>query len=162
VDERKSSMSIEQQKLLEDLVSQLQVAHQLNPLGAQMLAYFIMDTRDEGCCFDELVGIFQASKSSVSTNLQLLLQMNFIEAFSKMGCRKRFFRLNRNNYLELRLMQVQEFINKEYSITERFVASAQNTNSTDSHRQRLHIYLEHLNLAIANLEATVARLKSIN
>ena len=68
----------------------------LPPLSAKIYAYLIFDFERKGICFEEFVEVFSASKSSVSSNLNLLLNADLIIDFTKINERKRFFKINEN------------------------------------------------------------------
>ena len=63
----------------------------LPPLAAKIYSFLIFDFDRNGVSFDEFIEIFAASKSSVSSNLNLLLNLNIISDFNKIDERKRFF-----------------------------------------------------------------------
>ena len=64
------------------------------PLAAKIYAYLIFDFEKKGICFDEFVHVFEVSKSSVSANINLLLNAKLINDFNTIKERKRFFRIN--------------------------------------------------------------------
>src|SRR5690625_5632139 len=73
---------------------------QIAPLAARIQALMILSP-DKGMSFDEIVDFTQASKSSISSNLNLLLQMKSMEYYTIPGDRKRYFRSSKD-YLFLR------------------------------------------------------------
>ena len=83
--------SQEKKKLTEELGVFFEKRHELPPLAARMYALLIL-TGTEGYLFEELKEITQASKSSISTNLNLLTSLKFIEYYTVTGNRKRYFR----------------------------------------------------------------------
>lgn len=80
----------------------------LPPLASKIYSYLIFDFERTGISFDEFVEIFSASKSSVSSNLNLLLNLKIITDFTKIDERRRFFVMN-EKYMKIRL---EEIINK--------------------------------------------------
>src|SRR5699024_12490942 len=68
-----------------------------------------------GHSFDEIVELSQASKSSVSTNINLLLNNGSVEYFTKPGERKRYFRLSKN-YLKIRMENYKHQLEEELKI----------------------------------------------
>ncbi|GIZ08507.1 GbsR/MarR family transcriptional regulator [Flavobacterium sp. UMI-01] len=80
--------------------------YNIPPLGARILGTLIVDGCKSGLTFDSLVEKMGASKSSISTNLNLLLKMEKITYFTITGDRKKYFKpaaLNERlaNYLKL-------------------------------------------------------------
>ena len=80
-------------------------AFHLPPLAAKIYAYLIFDFDRKGVAFDEFVEIFAASKSSVSSNLNLLLNLKIISDFNKIDERKRFFVMN-EKYMKIRFEEI--------------------------------------------------------
>ncbi|HMQ46418.1 MAG TPA: hypothetical protein PKA00_02120 [Saprospiraceae bacterium] len=152
-------MHISDSKLFQDMAAHMQIAHRVNPLAAQILSYFILDFDEEGVTFDEITEFFNASKSSVSTSIQLLMQMQFLEAFTKVDSRKRFFRLNRMNYLELRLQQTYDFMVKNHEISCRYRQYCSSKELSEMSYKRMDIYLDHIQRTIENIESTLTKLK---
>ena len=89
----------------------------LPPLAAKIYAYLIFDFDRKGVSFDEFVDIFAASKSSVSSNLNLLLNLNIINDFNKIDERKRFFVMN-EKYMKIRFEEIIEKMERELLILE--------------------------------------------
>ncbi len=90
-------------------------AFHLPPLAAKIYSYLIFDFDREGVSFDEFVEIFCASKSSVSSNLNLLLNLNIINDFNKIDERKRFFVIN-EKHMRIRFEEIIEKMERELYI----------------------------------------------
>lgn len=90
-------------------------AFHLPPLAAKIYSYLIFDFDREGVSFDEFIEIFCASKSSVSSNLNLLLNLNIINDFNKIDERKRFFVIN-EKHMRIRFEEIIEKMERELSI----------------------------------------------
>lgn len=90
-------------------------AFHLPPLAAKIYSYLIFDFDRAGVSFDEFVEIFCASKSSVSSNLNLLLNLNIINDFNKIDERKRFFVIN-EKHMRIRFEEIIEKMERELSI----------------------------------------------
>lgn len=88
-------MSKEEQKkiLIEELGIHLENQHDIPPLAARIYASLIVTDR-EGLSFDQCQMSRCASKSSISTAINLLLKLGLISYFTKPGDRKRYFRTN--------------------------------------------------------------------
>lgn len=84
--------SLQKQKcnLVEKLGVALEQRDQLAPVEARILSYLIL-TGESGVTFDDLVTNLCASKSTISTHLNHLQDLNRIEYFTKMGDRKKYF-----------------------------------------------------------------------
>ena len=92
----------------------------MSPLAARIYAIMILSPYD-GHTFDEILEMTCASKSSVSTQLNLLLQLKKVEYFTKSGDRKRYFRASKSyliNTLKEDLERVKEEIALINKITE--------------------------------------------
>jgi len=107
--------SAEKKEAVESIGLHIEKRTQIAPLAARIQALMILNS-DKGMTFDEIVAFTQASKSSVSSNLNLLLQMKSSEYYTVPGDRKRYFRSSKD-YLFLRLEKYLEMVNEELEIT---------------------------------------------
>ena len=107
--------SAEKKEAVESIGLHIEKRTQIAPLAARIQALMILNS-DKGMTFDEIVAFTQASKSSVSSNLNLLLQMKSSEYYTVPGDRKRYFRSSKD-YLFLRLEKYLEMVNEEIDIT---------------------------------------------
>ena len=89
----------------------------LPPLAGRIYAFMIL-SNVEGHTFEDIIDTTCASKSSVSTNLNLLVQLKFIEYFTKTGDRKRYFRTTKN-YLRITLEEYYQAIEKELNLVKK-------------------------------------------
>ena len=118
--------SEEKKKLIEEIGLHFEKLNQMAPLAARIYAMMILSPSD-GHTFDEILEITQASKSSVSTQLNLLLQLKKVEYFTKSGDRKRYFRANRS-YLKITLEDYYSSISEEIELVDKII----NFNSTNN------------------------------
>jgi len=112
--------SEEKKKLIEEVGLHFEKVSQMAPLAARIYAIMILSPYD-GHTFDEILEMTCASKSSVSTQLNLLLQLKKVEYFTKSGDRKRYFRASKSyliNTLKEDLERVKEEIALINKITE--------------------------------------------
>ncbi len=109
--------SAEKKSLIEDVGLNFQERHNLSPLAGRIFALLVLSKKD-GFSFEQLIEITQASKSSVSTNLNLLIQMKFVEYYTKPGDRKRYFRMTKSN-LRISLEEKLSDLEKELFIVEK-------------------------------------------
>jgi DNA-binding transcriptional regulator GbsR (MarR family) len=124
----------------------------LPPLAAKIYAYLIFDFERIGVSFDALVEIFCASKSSVSSNLNLLLNLNIIKDFNRIDERKRFFVMN-EKYMKIRFEEIIVKMEREVSILEQ-LKSFRNTSDEDV-LHRFEMYTSLFNKNIANIKETI-------
>ena len=82
----------EREELIEMFGNHFELLYNLPPLGSRILGLLIIDGCKTGLTFEELVIKMKASKSSVSTNLNLLLKMGKITYYTVAGDRKKYFK----------------------------------------------------------------------
>ncbi|MDV6169616.1 hypothetical protein R1T16_14360 [Flavobacterium sp. DG1-102-2] len=87
-----SDLEKDREELVELFGVFFETIHHLPPLGARIFANLIVDSQGKPTTFDELVERMGASKSSVSTNLNLLLKMGKISYFTLPGDRKKYYK----------------------------------------------------------------------
>ncbi|WP_026808598.1 GbsR/MarR family transcriptional regulator [Arenibacter latericius] len=90
---------LDKNQLIEELGVYFENNKILPPLAARIFAMLIL-TEEEGISFDDFVEGLYASKSSISTNLQLLQATGRIVYFTKPGERKRYFKISPNDIFE--------------------------------------------------------------
>ena len=89
----------EKMRLVEKLGVHLENRENLAPVAARILAYVIL-TGKKGVTFEEMVTILCASKSTISTHLNHLQDLNKIEYFTKTGDRKKYFVINKDSVVQ--------------------------------------------------------------
>jgi len=82
----------EREELIEMFGIHFENVHHLPPLGSRILATLILDICSHKTTFEDLVELTGASKSSVSTNLNLLVKMGKITYYTLPGDRKKYYR----------------------------------------------------------------------
>jgi DNA-binding transcriptional regulator GbsR (MarR family) len=87
-----SDIKREREELIEMFGIHFESHHNLPPLGSRILATLILDGCKDGITFDDLVERMGASKSSISTNLNLLLKIGKINYYTLPGDRKKYFK----------------------------------------------------------------------
>lgn len=125
------------------------------PLAAKIYSYLIFDFEKKGICFDEFVQVFAASKSSVSANLNLLLNAKLIIDFNTIKERKRFFRIN-ENYMTIRFEEIITKMKQEISILDQLHEFCKSKD--EEQIQRFEIYRTLLNRNIKNIEETLHKI----
>ncbi|TXD53901.1 MULTISPECIES: GbsR/MarR family transcriptional regulator [unclassified Polaribacter] len=116
----------EKNKLIEEVGALLQERANLSALAARIYATLILSS-NEGLSFDDIINQMQASKSSVSSNLNVLLQLHYVEYYTKPGNRKRYFRTS-EFYIKNTMEQQIYLIEKELSVVSKINNFNQNHN----------------------------------
>ncbi|WP_218597862.1 GbsR/MarR family transcriptional regulator [Polaribacter sp. NJDZ03] len=93
--------------LVEKLGVHLEDREHLAPVAARILSYIIL-TGKKGTTFEDMVTILCASKSTISTHLNHLQDLNKIVYFTKTGDRKKYFIINKGMVLQ----HIDNMINK--------------------------------------------------
>ena len=138
-----------------DMVEFYGEAFHLPPLAAKIYSYLIFDFDRNGVAFDEFVDIFAASKSSISSNLNLLLNLNIITDFNKIDERKRFFVMN-EKYMKVRFEEIIVKMERELLILDK-LKSFRNPTDENSLR-KFAIYSNLFNKNIANIKDSLDQL----
>ncbi len=118
--------------------------HNLPPLAGTILAILIVNKRLDGMTFNEILEITQASKSSVSTNLNLLLKAERIVYYTKCGERKKYFKpsslvdrmSNHIKVVEAEIKLIKKL--KNYDVT------YNTTDATDKYQKASDAYLLYM------------------
>ena len=127
----------------------------LPPLAAKIYSYLIFDFDRKGVSFDEFVEVFSASKSAVSSNLNLLLNLNIITDFNKIDERKRFFAMN-EKYMKIRFDEIIEKMESELSILNK-LKDFRNTTDEVALR-KFSVYSNLFEKNISNIKETLEQL----
>lgn len=85
-------------ELVEKLGVHLEKRENLAPVAARIMSLIIL-TGKRGTTFDDLVTVLCASKSTISTHLNHLLDLQKIEYFTKTGDRKKYFVIDKDSVL---------------------------------------------------------------
>lgn len=144
--------------LFKEISEHYEVYYKLPPLTARIYTLFIFNNCKDGLTFDELVEIFQVSKSSVSTSLNVLIEHNYIEQIKKENERKRYFRTNRNLFLK-RLDDVLKRLKNEKEINIKLKEYRQSTCRDLFKQEAFDVYIEHLSDVTQSIEKTIQNLK---
>ncbi|MFC4413535.1 transcriptional regulator [Kaistella carnis] len=127
----------------------------LPPLAAKIYSYLIFDFDRKGVSFDEFVEVFSASKSAVSSNLNLLLNLNIITDFNKIDERKRFFAMN-EKYMKIRFGEIITKMEKELLILNQ-LKNFRNTSDKEALR-KFDIYTKLFDKNIENIKESLDQL----
>lgn len=133
----------EREELVELFGVFFETTHHLPPLGARILGTLIVDSKSSCTTFEELVERMGASKSSISTNLNLLLKLGKITYFTMPGDRKKYYKPTPfserfNSYLKM--------IALEKELVEKMTAYRDKSECPKSKAdiEMIRIYNEHL------------------
>lgn len=150
-----------QYKLFLELAQHIEIFQSLPPLAARIVAYMLVYCKNkEGRSFEELIEIFDCSKSSISCNLSMLLERKNIEYYYLEDTRKRYFRLN-SKFMLMRLSSVFDMLNKEYQLNKSLVeVQSEDTDFLESRVPTLKIYTEHLTEIRKIFSNTIEKLKT--
>lgn len=153
-----SKCSEKKKKLIEEIGVLFEQTHSLTPLAARINAIMILSP-NEGHTFEEIVEITQASKSSVSTQLNLLLKLNRAEYFTKSGERKRYFRASKQ-YVKMTLQDHLSKILKELELFERLTNynKENNPEKFNNNKEFTDHYGNYLRAQKKNLETAIAKM----
>lgn len=146
--------------LYQKLVSFYGDSYHLPPLAAKIYAYLTFDFDNVGVTFDEFVDVMKASKSSVSSNLNLLQSNGYLSVLNKMDERKRFFIIN-PDYVNIRFDCLMNKFEKEMDILEglkTFRQSCETSENSKNYISKLNIYISLLKTNIENFSQTLKKL----
>lgn len=153
--------SKEKERLVEAIGVHFEKTLQLPPLASRIYALFILDSKT-GHSFDEIIALSQCSKSSVSTNVNLLLQSGIMEYFTKPGDRKRYFRLQKD-YLKVNLGKTKQKIHEELNLLEKIsdYNLKYNEEKYENFKKIGQLYREYLSAQFEILESTLTEMNQI-
>ncbi|MDM1523265.1 hypothetical protein HX088_08280 [Empedobacter sp. 225-1] len=140
----------------------LEKTYKFPPLTAKLQAYMVLESTEEGFTFEELLEVFNVSKSSLSNSINYLLSMKHIEYINKINSRKRYFRLN-FNYLTEKLDFLYDMISQDIVFTDRIKEHKISNDSLSKNIENrvIDIYLDHLNQTKFLLGETIEKINKI-
>lgn len=154
---------LQQQKeeLIELFGQHFENLYHLSPLGSRILGNLIVDGCKSGITFEELVERTGTSKSSVSTNLNLLLKSGKITYYTITGDRKKYYRASP---FSERLANYVKIINFEKEIIDKMISYRTKTLSSVQEQQSLDntkAYKEHMSKVEELILDTIQTFKEI-
>lgn len=149
------------EKLVEELGVYFEKTLQLTPLAARLYGLLMLCPKS-GHSFEEIVELSQSSKSSVSVNINLLLNSGIIEYFTKPGEHKRFFRLSKN-YLKVSLQKYKNQLSEEIQLLQKVkdFNVQHNKEKHEKHKAFTKMYGGYLEKQYQNLESTINKMNQI-
>ncbi len=154
-------MDNQREELIEMFGMHFENQYNIAPLAARILGILIIDGCKSGLTFEDLVGKMGASKSSISTNLNLLQKMNLINYFTLSGDRKKYFKAAP---LSQRLKNYLNLIDSEKILLEKVIQYREKNVSCTQERislQNSYAYKEHILKVEELLNNSINRFKEI-
>lgn len=154
-------MDEQRSELIEQFGVHFERLYNLPPLAGRILSTLIIDGCKSGLTFDQLVEKTLASKSSVSTNLNLLQKAEKIEYQTVVGDRKKYFKAAP---LSQRLKNYLKIVDGEKALLDKLMDYRQKTISCEKEEINFHnlcAYKEHLLQIEQLLHSTINKFKSI-
>ena len=153
----KEEICKEKMALVEKLGVHMEQREQLAPVAARILAYIIL-TGKKGSTFEDMVNILCASKSTISTHLNHLQDLNKIVYFTKTGDRKKYFIINRDmvvNHINNMIEEWKEV--RELHLEIKDYKQGINNNNTEKEEEKFDLnfhndYIKFLDEASSSIE----------
>jgi DNA-binding transcriptional regulator GbsR (MarR family) len=143
------------EKIFQDAVKFYSTMFNLPPLASKIYSYLIFDFEKVGITFDEFVEVFSASKSSVSTNISLLLNSQLIVDVNKMDERKRYFFAN-EDYKKIRFEKIVQKMQDELKLLDDL--NQFRKVKDEDYDQKIEVYKSLLNKNIVNIQESLNKL----
>lgn len=140
--------------LIEELSSHFVHEHNLPPLASKIYSLLIL-SKAESLTFDEIIDRTGASKSSVSNQLNFLIDEGRVDFTFKDDKRKRYFKTKRD-YLCKTLESHLEKIQKEIKMLSKVI---QHKDDQDFNKKLVAIFKNHLVSERENILDTINNLK---
>ncbi|MFL9832745.1 transcriptional regulator [Chryseobacterium terrae] len=150
----KKSLEVDE-KIFQDAVKFYGTVLNLPPLASKIYSYLIFDFNKVGITFDEFVDVFSASKSSVSTSINLLLNAELIIDINKMDERKRYFFAN-DDYKKIRFEKIVQKMQDELKLMDDLKNFRKTEHKEDD--ERIEVYKALLNKSISNIQESLNKL----
>lgn len=148
-------------KLIEELGVHFESEYDLPPLAARIFANLVI-TEEEGLTFEDCLLKRGASKSSISTSLNLLLQMDFVKYFTKSGDRKRYFKVaEKNTFFIKKLNRSLTKLERESEMVRKITAYNEEyrPDKHEENKKKITVYVKCIDDMTSNLKTTIAALK---
>ncbi|TYB78158.1 hypothetical protein ES677_08860 [Bizionia gelidisalsuginis] len=116
----------------------------LTPLAARIYTTLLLSS-EEGLTFEDIIRVHQASKSSVSNNLKILVNLHYVAYYTKFGERKRYFRMS-EFYVKTAMERHTELFEQELYIINKVTAynKINNPKKFKKEESLVRIYQEYL------------------
>ena len=150
-------------ELIEELGIHFESEYSLPPLAARIFASLVL-TDEIGLTFEECLLKRGASKSSISTSINLLLQLGIIKYFTKAGDRKRYFKMaDKNTFFIKKLEQALKKAQSESKMILKVVAYNETFNPDKymANKEKTKIYMDCLQKNQEAFEETIDKLTTL-
>jgi len=146
------SLEIRKKELVEKFGVFMERQENLPPIAARIFASLVVNKGD-GTTFDELVVFLAASKSTISTNIQLLSNRGMLTFFTKPGDRKKYFILSPESLLSRVEEEIIQY-RTEYQIVKEITEFREEINEqkADVVSNNSYPYLDFLSNSLSLLE----------
>lgn len=154
-------MNKEREELIEMFGIHFELLYHLPPLGSRILGLLIVDGCKNGLTFEEITAKMAASKSSISTNLNLLLKMGKINYHTLSGDRKKYFKASP---FSERLQNYVKILESEKTLIDKLLGYREQTASCVEERcnmQNVKAYKNHVYEVESLLLKTISTFKEI-
>lgn len=151
------------QRLIEELGVHFEAEYSLPPLAARIFANLVV-TEELGLTFDDCQMKRGASKSSISTSLNLLLQLGMITYFTKSGDRRRYFKISdKSTFFIKKLEQALKKAANESKMIQKVAEYDKQYNNEKylSNKAKMETYLNCLDKNEATNKETIEALKKL-
>lgn len=159
--ENESQTRREQKVLVEEIGLYFEETYGFSPLMARIHVLLILCPYS-GYTFDEIVKYTCSSKSSVSTNLNMLIEKGNIEYFTKSGDRKRYFRNSKSSW-KVDLINQAEEVERGLKISQKIGEFNQKHNK-EKHSKNKEIgklYRTYLEMHHQNLKKIIKKMNQL-
>lgn len=151
----------EREALIEMFGIHFETYFNFSPLSGRILGSLIVKNDAKGLTFDDLVVSLGASKSSVSTNLNLLLKIGKIEYYTFSGDRKKYYK---PSSFSDRMQNHLSMVLDEKKMVERIIEYRKKISETDrvcQDLEKIKIYQEHVIEFERFLKTTIKKLEKV-
>jgi DNA-binding transcriptional regulator GbsR (MarR family) len=142
-------------KLIKELSEHFEEEHELPPLASRIYSNLIL-SEVESLTFEEIINITSASKSSVSNQINFLIEEGRVDFYFKNDKRKRYFKTNQD-YLKKTLELHLEKIQREITMLRKIICYKKDQ---DFNKTRVGIFKNHLESEEKNIKATIEQLQT--
>ncbi len=151
------------EEIIETLGLHLEEEYNLPPLAARIYAILILTDKD-GLTFEDCLERRGASKSSISTSLNLLVNMGMVTYFTKHGDRKRYFiTAKKKTFFLSKLQESRKRVENEKNIITMVMEYHKEhcPNKYEEGRPKTTIYLEYMQKNEKLLNESIEKLESL-
>ena len=152
-------MDSKQEKLINSYTTHFNKNFNLAPLQAKIMAYILIMGKKSGVTFEDVLTYTQASKSSVSTTLNSLMDRNSITYHHKPHDRKKYFTPNKLSSLLERTIRI---IQSELLLLVDMIDYYEGIEENETHTKQINnirIYKNHLEGIEVSVRETLQKLE---